>query len=174
MLPTIASVRTRNMKRKFNGTKTPEAERDIYQTPDKIMRWIQTFYNIDVDLAASDTNHKAAKYITETEDSLTKDWTTYGDVGFLNPPYSNIDPFVLKAIEEAKWGFITIMLIPTLNGEARDEWLLDHGKITNIVGRIAFVDAHGNKKTGNNRGSMIVVFGDKNCRLPKYIKRELM
>ena len=90
-----------------------------------------------------------------------------GETVWCNPPYSNINPWLDKAIAEAENGFNTVMLIPSLNGEIRDMTILRHA--TNLIfivggyginGRISFLSPlDGKAVNGNGRGSMLVRFG---------------
>ena len=59
------------------------------------------------------------------DDSLRKNWRSYGTKGWLYPPYSNITPWIEKALRESERGFSTLMLIPTLNGEAHDSLIIE-------------------------------------------------
>jgi len=98
-------------------SKTPKNEKDYYQNPEYIFNWMDDIYDFDVDLAANEENNKCDAFIDENRDSLTVDWHLFGRVGWLNPPYSNISPWVCKAAEESSKGFTTVMLINTPNGE---------------------------------------------------------
>ena len=50
------------------------------------------------------------------EDGLTTDWKEFT---YINPPYSKVLPWVLKAVEEAKKGKIVVML---LRVDCSTEW----------------------------------------------------
>ena len=51
----------------------------------------------DLDVAACEESHLAKKYFTKADDGLTKRWT--GRV-WCNPPFSDIEPWLVKAWEE--------------------------------------------------------------------------
>lgn len=53
----------------------------------------------DLDVAASDDNTKCGRWLTEDDDGLSREW--WGNV-WCNPPYSDIRPWVEKAIAE-RW-----------------------------------------------------------------------
>ena len=139
---------------------TPLSERDSWSTPDYIFEWLDNIFGFDVDLAASDSNHKTPYYLDIDNDALEHDWHFFGDTGFLNPPYSSIKPWVARAVKEQAKGFITVMLIPTPNGESYYKDIFENAsEIIYINGRVAFIGANGKPKSGNTRGSCVVVFG---------------
>lgn len=138
-------------------------DKDAWATPQWLFDWQESIYDFDVDLCANDDNAKCKKYITKEKDSLSVDWSKLGWVGWCNPPYSNISPWVEKAARSARKGFTTVMLIPTPNGEKYYSSVFSYATaITFITGRIAFYNPL--KKThitGNTRGSCIVEFGPR-------------
>jgi len=67
---------------------------------------------IEIDLAATARNHKAPLYITPRQNSLKQDWTAllHGKMGYLNPPFDPIAPWIAKCVEEAKKGARFVVL----------------------------------------------------------------
>jgi phage N-6-adenine-methyltransferase len=72
----------------------------------------QRFGRIEIDLAATKTNAKAGRFITRRENSLKQNWDALlrGELGFLNPPFDPVMPWVDKAIAEAVKGARFVML----------------------------------------------------------------
>lgn len=73
----------------------------VFVTPDLFIRAVKHYLAIDefvVDLAASVDNAKALRFLDEAHDSLAFDWGFYAGKGWcwLNPPFSNIEPWVVK------------------------------------------------------------------------------
>lgn len=65
-----------------------------------------------LDAAADKDNALCSYYLTEKDDSLNCDWESYGAI-FLNPPYSEIQPWINKSDEQCKKQLQPIvMLIP--------------------------------------------------------------
>jgi phage N-6-adenine-methyltransferase len=140
-------------------------------------------FDFSLDLACTRGNCLAPHGLYDEEvDSLGVCWveTAIGlgvaPVGFLNPPYSRIDPWIEKAVQEAREGFTTVALLPCPNGEARSRLLLEHAHVTWIIGRLAFHHAiTGAADRGNTGGSIIAVFGPmsgyQRHRLPVCIGR---
>ncbi len=140
-------------------SKTPPKEKDYYQSPQYIYNWMDSIFEFDIDLAANKENAKLSTFIDEQADSLTIDWHLYAKTGWLNPPYSDIKPWVRKAALESSHGFTTVMLIPTPNGEKIYRNIFyKASEIIFINGRLAFIDVNGKPKSGNTRGSCIVIF----------------
>lgn len=140
-----------------------EYDGDAMQTPKYIINWLNDRYHFDIDLAASDEHHLFDQYLTKDNDATKKNWRPYGTSGFCNPPYSrgNIEKFITKAIQQSKIGFVTAMLIPELNGEARTRDIMTYPrKIYHFDKRINFIHpVTGKEVKGNSRGSIVVEFG---------------
>ena len=139
---------------------TPILERDSWQTPDWLYRWLNDNFYFEVDLAASDTNAKCKKYYTIEQDSLSQNWSPYYHaVGFCNPPYSNIKPWLQKAVESAeKYHFQSVFVLPSLNGASWQQYALEASELLFINGRVAFVNSKGEQIKGNTSGTVIAVF----------------
>lgn len=85
----------------FGGSKTPKNERDYWQTPIEIFNALDREFGFWLDAAASESNALCAHYLTEMDDSLNSEWTSYGAI-WCNPPYSDIGPWVEKAAEQSR------------------------------------------------------------------------
>lgn len=61
---------------------------------------------IEIDLAATESNTKAGRWLTPEENSLEQDWAAAlaGRFGYLNPEFDPILPWVDKCIEQAARG----------------------------------------------------------------------
>lgn len=141
---------------------TPKLKRDSWSTPQYIFDWLNSNHNFDVDLAADASNSKVNTFYSVYASALDQDWHEASSVGFCNPPYSSISPWVKKAIDEAKKGFTTVMLIPTPNGESYYQNLFDNAnELIFITGRLSFVNYQGDPQSGNTRGSCVAVFRPK-------------
>ena len=160
----------------------PKANGDNWRTPAYVFRWAQEHFapgGFDVDLAASADNALCEFYYSlDGTNGLMADWAHPhpNHRGWCNPPYSNIYPWICKAVREAERGFTTVMLMPTFNGDGRDSFVFEYAtsivfitgeiviasdlKITKAIsGRIAFEGDDGNPVSGGERGSMLVRFG---------------
>lgn len=156
------------MARGYNGSKTDIGIRDLWQTPAYLFNWYNKQYNFTHDIAASHTNHLCPEYFTKEDDALKQEW---GKCNFLNPPYSDITPWVTKAIQEQHKGNTTVMLIPADTSVAWFKLAWDNAfKIELISGRISFVNAQtGKAVNGNNKGSVVFIFDPRaisNLSLP--------
>jgi len=133
---------------------TPEAERDTWRTPEYILMYTEKVVGeIDFDTACDDSN-AVAMPITNNyshSDALNAEW--FG-VCWCNPPYSNITPWIEKAIASKS---ITVMLIPSPNGESYYSELIKNSHEIAIQGRISFIGADGKPKNGNTRGSSLFI-----------------
>ncbi len=96
----------------YGGSKTPKNERDYWQTPIEIFNALDREFGFWLDAAASESNALCAHYLTELDDSLNSEWTSYGAI-WCNPPYSDIGPWVEKAAEQSRaQSQAVVMLLP--------------------------------------------------------------
>lgn len=87
--------------------------RDDWGTPRDFFHALHQRFGFDVDLCATANNACLLNYITPEEDSLRVPWTSYGRVGWCNPPFGRpARRFVDKALQERTHGFTTVLLLP--------------------------------------------------------------
>lgn len=84
-----------------------------WSTPQDFFDKLNEEFGFTLDPCASPQTAKCAKYFTEDDDGLSKDWS--GEVVFCNPPYGRALPaWVKKCREEgSKANTIVVMLIPS-------------------------------------------------------------
>ena len=70
-----------------------------WETPIDFFNKLDSIFKFELDVAASDDNHKCDKYYTEETDGLAQDWE---GVCWMNPPYGRHQiKWIEKASEEA-------------------------------------------------------------------------
>ena len=128
------------------------AARDDYQTPPDLFAALDAEFYFDLDAAADAENalgssYGGPRYIDAAMDALQTSWG--GDRWwpakirsvFCNPPYSLIDPFVRRAVEQARAHDLTVvLLVPARTGRAiwrTHVWGVAH-EIRFISGRLRF------------------------------------
>ncbi len=90
----------------YRGSTTPAATRDMTQTPLYLFRALDLEFNFALDAAALPETALCQKYLTPDIDALSVDWGDFISPSvrspwvWLNPPYSDIGPWVEKAIEQ--------------------------------------------------------------------------
>jgi hypothetical protein len=119
----------------MNRTEPMPADADVRETPPELFAELNARYSFTLDAAATHANAKCALYCTEHGffermgtpenplrpyavrdnhvDGLTKDWS--GLRVWVNPPYSDIAPWVLKAWESK--AELVYMLVPATRTE---------------------------------------------------------
>lgn len=148
----------------YGGSKTPVEQRNLWQTPPPLFVALDAEFCLTLDAAASADNALCNRYITEEQNTLETPWADYliipGYV-WLNPPYSDITPFVKKAAAESANQIGTVMLVPadTSVGWFR-EAIETASEVRFIVGgRLAFINpVSGKPVSGNNKGSMLIIW----------------
>ena len=122
----------------------PGKSRQDYGTPPELLEAVKKRLHIRefaIDLAASYENSVASQFYHEQDSALEEDngWVFNGWC-WLNPPYSNIAPWVEKAAKEAQHGTQIAVLIPASVGANwwRD-WVEPYSYQSFLNGRLTFV-----------------------------------
>lgn len=140
---------------------------DEWKTPKWFFDWCNfKFGPFTLDAAASDENHLCEKYYTQQNSGLKNPWDNYG-VTWCNPPYSDIQPWVIAAMGEMVRSRRSVLLLPSRT--SRDWYsqcftFASIGFITN--GRIKFIDPTTAKRTAPMEDSILVGFG---IQVPQFI-----
>lgn len=87
-------------------------QKDKWETPEHIFRPLNEEFNFTLDPCAETETAKCAKFYTEADDGLEKDWS--GEIVFCNPPYSraNINMWTKKCYQESLKGVVIVALLP--------------------------------------------------------------
>lgn len=96
--------------RQHAAVRIGSAENDTRITPDGLFALLDEEFGFTVDVAAAPDNAKCERFYTEADNGLTQDWT--GEVVWMNPPYSNIEPWTAKAVAESRAGAVVVGLLP--------------------------------------------------------------
>ncbi|QJT70564.1 UNVERIFIED_ASMBLY: putative DNA N-6-adenine-methyltransferase [Shigella phage 2019SD1] len=97
---------------RYNGSNTPDIVRDLWSTPSEVVEWMESEYgDYDIDAAASKENAVCEKFYSKETNCLKRWWGSNKHI-WLNPPYSNITPFVKKAIEQMEHNNQIDILLP--------------------------------------------------------------
>lgn len=153
--------------------------KDSYGTPRAVFDYYHRQYRFKLDAAASDNNHLCRKYITAEQNTHDRDWFSAafalpgknlhqndrkhftGQYAWMNPPYSDIGPFVETAIKWQAQGFGTVMLVMMDQSVGWYKRAIEHCQEVHLVigGRLSFIDpVTGKPANGNNKCSMFLVF----------------
>lgn len=140
---------------------TLPSDKDCWQTPLWVFDALDIEFGFWLDAAASHHNALCAQYLTEADNSLNCDWESHGAI-WLNPPYSNIGPWVEKAAEQcARQHKAVVMLVPEDMSVGWFSKALETVDEVRIVtnGRINFINATtGKEQPGNSKGSMFLIW----------------
>lgn len=141
---------------------------DTWRTPPQVISYIQNrFGKIQFDLCSSDENKVCEFNINEKDNFLDDKWLKssmaefgvlfglidFGDLCWMNPPYSNPLPFVKQAI---KWSQAGYAVAGILNHDTSTKWFVELQKHAALLmpitgGRVAFLGADGEPVKGNNK-----------------------
>jgi phage N-6-adenine-methyltransferase len=89
---------------------------DEWATADEVVADLSRSYGpFTLDVAATPGNAKAARFFTEADDGLSKSWAdeSGGGAVWCNPPYSDVEAWVAKALAESLRGVTVVLLLPS-------------------------------------------------------------
>lgn len=148
----------------YGGSKTPLDQRDLWRTPPALFASLDAEFCFQLDAAAAPHNALCRKFITAEQNTLETPWADYLSIPgyvWLNPPYSDITPFVKKAAAESAKQIGTVMLVPA---DTSVGWFKEAIQTASEVrfitaGRLAFINpVTGKPVSGNNKGSMLIIW----------------
>ena len=167
----------------YGGSKTPLDQRDLWRTPPALFASLDAEFCFQLDAAAAPHNALCRKFITAEQNTLQTPWADYLNVPgyvWLNPPYSDITPFVKKAAAESANQIGTVMLVPA---DTSVGWFKEAIQAASEVrfitaGRLAFINpVTGKPVSGNNKGSMLIIwrpYPRTHCHFATVDRDELM
>ena len=116
------------------------SKRNDWETPAEVFDYFNKIFNFDLDAAASYENTKCRQFFTEKDNALERDWPTYGERVWLNPPYGKgMSRWITKAQQEADKGPLVVCL---LKHATETKWwdtiIESQATVIRIRGRIKF------------------------------------
>lgn len=137
--------------------------RDEAGTPKRLFDYIMKYIGVTpvLDVCASSRNKKCDRYISRKEDGLITPWDTQEQgVCWLNPPYSDVTPWLRKALAETYRGTTTVALV---NMDMSTQWWVKYAlrasEIYFVVGaRVNFDPPPGITYTTGKYCSCFLVF----------------
>ena len=167
----------------YGGSKTPPDQRDLWRTPPALFASLNAEFCFQLDAAAAPHNTLCRKFITAEQNTLETPWADYLNVPgyvWLNPPYSDITPFVKKAAAERKNQIGTVMLVPADTSVGWFREAIETASEVRFItaGRLAFINpVTGKPVSGNNKGSMLIIwrpYPRTHCHFATVERDELM
>lgn len=131
---------------------------DEWETPKDFFDELNKEFNFDLDVCATNENHKCNNYFTKDTDGLSQNWE--GKRVFCNPPYSEIKKWVAKSwYETRKDNTLVVLLIPArTDTKYFHNYILNRSEIRFVKGRLKF----GDSKNSAPFPSMVVIFRGAN------------
>ena len=142
-------------------------DKDTWRTPKYFFNWLNKRFDFDIDGCADESNALCLGWVGKGSPLggflETKTPYPYRNLRFyVNPPYSDVTPFLKAAKELRDKGHTVVML---LNNDKSTKWYQNHihnvaNEVIDITGeRIAFIHpVTGEEIKGNNKGQMVIVF----------------
>lgn len=136
-----------------------------YETPWEFIKAVEDRYGpLSIDLAASEANKKAPKWLglDQGVNSLDVDWAEAAgkNLCFLNPPFDHIEPWAQKCAQEGAYGCKILFLVPASIGSNwwRD-WVHNIAYVNGLNGRIIFDGQKDGKKDPYPKDLALIEFG---------------
>lgn len=108
---------------------------DKVRTPDALYRALDREFGFTLDVAADEDRHMTDTFFTPADDGLRQPWAP--ETCFLNPPYSNIPPWLYKAIREVREGATVVALLPVRTSvDWFHDLVLPYARVRFIRGRL--------------------------------------
>ncbi|MGL4725673.1 MAG: phage N-6-adenine-methyltransferase [Scandinavium sp.] len=148
----------------YTGSKTPADQRDLWRTPPALFAALNAEFCFQLDAAAAEQNTLCRRFITEEQDTLSTPWVGYltsPGYAWLNPPYSDITPFVKKAAAESDNQIGTVMLVPADTSVGWFREAIETASEVRFItaGRLAFINpVTGKPVSGNSKGSILIIW----------------
>lgn len=148
----------------YTGSNTPAEQRDLWRTPPSLFAALDAEFCFQLDAAAVPHNALCRKFITQEQNTLETPWSDYLTIlgyAWMNPPYSDITPFVKKAAAESINQIGTVMLVPSDTSVGWFKEALQTASEVRLItsGRLAFINpVTGKPVSGNNKGSMLIIW----------------
>ena len=129
--------------------------RSDWETPQYVFCALDREFRFDLDGAASETNAKCARYLSDAFEYESRD----GETIWVNPPYVNLLAWVQQFDKWAAQGatVVALLLANTDTDWFKRAWQTAD-EIRFVSKRIQFIDPSGAKGGSNNRGSLILVW----------------
>lgn len=152
----------------FRARNHPQQKRnpavDDRATPPEMFGPLDARYRFTLDVAASAGNTKCPRFFSIADDGLTQSWA--GERVWCNPPFSNIEPWTVKAHNAA--AALVVMLLPA-NRTEQGWWQrqIEPGRLSGrlsvdfLPGRLRFIRAGADTVGPNERppfGCCLVVW----------------
>ena len=111
---------------------------DEWGTPQDFFNKLDRVYNFTLDPCATAENTKCKKFYTPEENGLEKDWE--GETVFVNPPYSKIKDWTIKAYREGQKLHTTVVMLIPSRTDTRwwHQYCMNADKIYFVKGRLKF------------------------------------
>lgn len=133
-----------------------------WATPPEVFGPLHAEFDFTLDPCASPENAKCARFYTEADDGLTKDWS--GERVFMNPPYGKeVYAWTRKAREEAKRGALVVGLLPaSCDLKWWHEDVVGHAEVRYLRGRVRFLTG-GPYRSSGFFASVVVIWRPGVC-----------
>lgn len=145
----------------YHDSKTPEAIRDLWRTPKAVFDYYDRRFNFLCDVACSSKNCLCNYgFMHDNGENAISDTAEWTKVNWCNPPFSDCASWINKAIEQMKYGKLTVMLLPADTSVKWFKLAFDNCTECHFIsGRLAFINEEtGKPVSGNNKGSVVFIF----------------
>lgn len=115
------------------------SDSDEWATPQVLVNWLNQTFTFTLDAASTHENAKCERHFTIEDDGLSQSWA--GERVWLNPPYSQISPWMKKAYESARDDRSTVVCLVAARTDTRwwQDWVKGKAnEVEFLAGRVTF------------------------------------
>lgn len=167
----------------YAKSQTPTEDRDKRQTPLDVVCRLQELIKIPFvhDVCAEYHTAKCVSFWTKEDNAFLKDWLepltgfSLPAALWMNPPFSDVGPWLRRAHETAMRGGIVVALIPDDRSvQWYQEFVENKAQIVYVPNRrISFEDKGGNPQRGNPKGTVFALYLPMAFDKTSYVRFEL-
>jgi len=114
--------------------------KQTWETPDDLFAELNAEFAFTVDVCAEPETAKLPRFWTAQDNALWQRWAT--ETCWMNPPYSEVDRWMARAVEASEAGATVVALVPS---RTDTRWWHDYAmkasEIRFLRGRLKFGDA---------------------------------
>jgi phage N-6-adenine-methyltransferase len=149
---------------------TPDQNKQLrqeWETPPDFWQALNSVFDFEIDVCASEHNSKCPRLISSAVDSLRDDvpWCGFGaNRAWCNPGFSDVLPWHQKAFSEAQDSAAALVVVIGIPGasQAWYEYAQQHAdEIVDLSPRVHFLAPWPLKQSSNNRESQLFIYRRK-------------
>ena len=135
------------------------SDRQCWATSPELFSAFDREFHFDLDVCADASNTKCAKFYDEAQDGLKQPWACRA--AWCNPGFSNVEPWILKAIKEYGSYDYAVILAPSSHSAWYRLAFETAWQIRQLWPRPNFLPPAGIKASSNARDIIAIIYASR-------------